>query len=34
VSQAQAPLETVVVDCSVVPTIDVTALASLRAPPP
>jgi SulP family sulfate permease len=31
VSQAQAPLETVVVDCSVVPTIDVTALASLRA---
>jgi MFS superfamily sulfate permease-like transporter len=31
VSQTQAPLETVVVDCSVVPTIDVTALASLRA---
>jgi len=31
VSQAQAPVETVVVDCSVVLTIDVTALASLRA---
>jgi SulP family sulfate permease len=31
VSQAQAPLEAVVVDCSVVPTIGVTALASLRA---
>ena len=30
VSQAELPVETVVIDCSVVPTIDVTALATLR----
>ena len=31
VEQARAPVETVVIDCSTVPAIDVTALASLRA---
>ena len=30
VTQAEAPVETVVIDCSAVPSIDVTALASLR----
>ena len=30
VTQAEAPVETVVIDCSTVPSIDVTALASLR----
>lgn len=31
VEQAEAPVETVVIDCSTVPAIDITALASLRA---